>query len=446
MSDQPGKLLFPHRYRSKTGLRPLKDWSIREGEAFLFKAGEARHDRVKLGLEARVRFDPAQTTVLDLTGDLDHRGIGGDPDIFRLVTRRPDRHWRISTVKDTWLFNVHGDVRQPHPGFLTYKLDIDVNPTRFWAHQPSTDPAQITALPAVDALRANPAVREQLQDLTLDGGDNVLTSLDQLGGIWFPSHERKWDAVLDVYIQKIRELMEASLRPPRRYAEIDSFRLYAKQAEVYWELETPEATTWVSSLRKALCSADGMARFSTYGLASENRGNTECVSLDKGIFGAKIYAKTPDRVRIEIDLRSHIAQTAKRAGSDGSEAALSLKFLRNDAERRVHKLWRGLMSLDAGTSEDVELFEFLGRFNSAVPTANRAVLLRLLGNHRRVCPTGPNGYAPPAVLRALERLGIIRKASVRNKAEQTTYAVTGPYTRFFDKFLDRNDAPPRMVN
>jgi hypothetical protein len=426
------------RHRSRSGLKSLSAWGIEQGAKFLFAEGDARHDRVKLKAEARVLFSPDAWE--DVLGDINHRDPDIRPDVLRLDNRGSNA-WNVFTVLDNWLFNAHGIARMVQPGLLVFDLELDLNPTTFMAHQPTPRIADIQARPA-EALRVDPIVRQYLRGVTADGNDNVLLGVDYLGSTVFDHRAERWDALMDAYMGKVQELLAATLVPTNRRAVLDAITLKSiAQAEVHWELEHRDAVSWVSGFRKALFAADNATRFTVY-----QSGNAECVKLKvNNEIGLKIYAKeAANRVRFEIEFTKKISRSFR------SRRTMSLydqlKALREPASKHVQRTWNEVMKFIAIEDNATDLCDFMARLNRCVPEENRRVIVSLLANHRRLSETAPEGFAPSTVCEALERAGILIRTRIRKRAPQAQYALAPSWSRMFDRLLDRDDAPPQLMN
>ncbi|MXQ13983.1 hypothetical protein [Microvirga makkahensis] len=431
------------RYRSQSGLKSLSPWSIERGTKFLFAEGDARHDRLKLKVEARVHFSP--DALEDVLGDISHRDPDSRPDVLRLENRGPDR-WNVSTVRDTWLFNAHGTADLAKPGLLVFKLELDLNPTTFLAHQPTPRIADIQARPAAEALRVDPNVRQYLRAVTADGNDNMLLGVDYLGSTVFDHRAERWDALMDTYMGKVQELLAATLVPANRLAVLDAIIFKSiVQAEVHWELEHRDAVSWVSGFRKALFAADNATRFTVYQI-----GNAECIKLTiNPEIALKIYAKeAANRVRFEIEFIGKINRSFRTHSRAGYRTSVpdQLKALRVPAAKHVQRTWNEVMKFTAIEDNATDLCDFMARLNRCVPEENRRVIVSLLANQRRLCETIPDGFAPSTVCQALEREGILIRTRIRKRAPQAQYALAPSWSRMFDRLLNRNDAPPHLMN
>lgn len=436
------------RYRSRSGLKSLASWDTQRGAKFLFSEGDARHDRVKLKAEARVHFSP--DALEDVLGDINHRDPKIRPDVLRL-DNRGSSSWNVFTVRDTWLFNAHGTARLVQPGLLIFDLELDLNPTTFLAHQSSPVIVDIQTRPAVEALRVDPIVRQHLGATTADGKDNVLLGVDRLGSTVFCHRAERWDALIDTYLDKVQALLANTLAPANRRAILDGITLKSiMQAEVHWELEHRDATSWVGEFRKALLSVDSAARFTTYQPSVGGMGNAECIRLKLNEeIGLKIYAKlATDRVRFEIEFTKKINRSFRSHSRAGYRASLQdqLKALRKPAAQRLQRTWNEVMKFIAIEDNAMDICDFMARLNRCVPEENRRVIVSLLANHRRLCETVPEGLASLAVCCALEREGILIRTRIRKRAPQAQYALAPFWSRMFDRLLDRNDAPPPLMN
>jgi hypothetical protein len=441
MSSMPLPII---RLRSRTGMKDIRS----HGTAVLFAAGDARHDRIKARYTARVLVDPASMPdMLSEIGPPDDEGLFvGTVQPNGLTMRLRSR--RDASRRPMWLVTGRGIVKcRPEPGFIDIDMELDLNPTRFLAHQPDPSPAAILERDPFEALRVNASKRVQLALATLDGGDNVLIGLDRLGGERFEDRATQWQHLLTAYLTHLRLALHATIRPQHIETALIEDKLTLTQVETYYEFSAADAVSTVGDLSRLLMSADGASRlFRRAEIGGTSNARWMKLPLTADI-DAKVYAKTHDRVRVEITYTSRVEQAAERAGVARTGSTIAkLMTLNTDAARRLETFWDALMTLDALDASATDVCEFMARLNRAVPEGNRRLMLSLIANNRGVTATAKEGFAPPAVCRALVREGILTPARARQHAE-ARFALTPAWSGMFDRLLDRADAsPPRAFH
>ncbi|MCI0755732.1 hypothetical protein [Teichococcus vastitatis] len=394
-------------------------------------------------VSASIEVDPA-----DLPAVLAQVGRNGPGRVLSLSLKGRN-HWAIRTParSNPWLFSVAGDLRwRPESRRLQVLLKLDANPTRFLAHQSTSDLATIRALAPVDALRLCPVRSSELAAQTLDGGDNVLVGLDRLGGTAFDRREERWQELLAIYLDHLRAMIGAALSPPGLGAQLVRMEFALTQAEVYWELHHRDAISFTADLSKSLLAADGTARVFGKPVMMASHRNTRWtrLPLTKDI-AMKTYAKTIDRVRCEISFDARTNQEVRRLRRPSQDVLEVLSSLRHAASRRMQLAWSAMMTDCPLTDETTDLIDFVEHLARAVPEERRRCLLTILVNHRGITETDSASHVPRSICLALEREGIVGRARARRGAGRR-YALTLRYSRMVDRLLERHDAPGPLLN
>jgi len=325
------------------------------------------------------------------------------------------RHGVRLSMGNEWHFHLQGRgawTVQGDRGALRMSLSAILNPTRFLSQQPDPTLEGIRALDPIDALYRRDEVSSDARSLTIDGSDNVLLGPAYTGGTSFSEARRVWwSGVLDSYLGHLqtamRERFSAGGLAQVRQLEIGGL----SAAEVYWELELPDAVSWAAEFQAAAIrchhAAEGWSQNPT---AQSGQLNARWLRIPlPGGVTMKVYAKLDRRVRVEIAFSEHLGQLSRRAGAASSSAGDRLAALTDQAHRRVVRAYSEIVRRMEPTPPMADLCDFLASFNSAVPEENRSKLLRLLLNHRHV--TAAPGV-PLSVCRALERAGILRRVRV----------------------------------
>jgi hypothetical protein len=415
----------PVRTRSRSGIRPI---GSSDNPAILFASHDARHDRITGYL--RVELQCHEDVLEDVLSRIDGRHDGHDPNrLFRVDWSDASDRVTID-MQAGWLFGVVGAGRRRSVGdtsTVSLRLRCTLNPTRFLAHQPDPSLNAIRARAPLDALRLNPETGAALRASTLDGNDNVLIGVAYAGGTTFNERRRTWwNGVIQVYWQHIldalRERFSAGGLARVRALEY----LGTTAAEVYWELETADAISWMSTFCNAAATAHHRVE-TRQGRPPSQGGlmNSRWVvfQLPAGIT-LKVYAKTDRRMRFEVVFaEGRVGQHARRAGAQGSGLREQLPALSEEASGRLIQAYAGISPDIGAPPRMADLCDFLGRFNSAVPEENRTLLLRLLLNHRSLVV---HGQVPQAVCRALVAAGILRRRTLAHR-DQLQFSLAPEY-------------------
>ncbi|GJD44096.1 hypothetical protein AFCDBAGC_1959 [Methylobacterium cerastii] len=403
---------------------------------FLFPCQDARHDFVEVEFTAKVRGAPQELeTVL--------RRLGGrrETDVLRLRPRS-SQSWHLDTRPGTALFEATGTVDIPTgQNLLIVTLRVQLNPTRFLAHQPDPTPGTIHLRPPLEALRPNPAVAKALSGQTLDGGDNVLTTPAQVPA--FCDRDPWWTGILRTYTDKVRTFLVDRMVPAESRAQLDRAGFGPiRKCEVQFEFFHRDALSWAAAFCGALCAADDASETRTF-VGTENARNATVgyLNLTKSI-RLKVYAKETQRIRIEIvfSRSSRITQALKRLKASSNAGIVDkLLLLRDEAVKQLRKTWTTIMDVTRDGDANAEMFDFMSKLNSRVPEQNRRTMLSLLGNHRRVTATPAGGLAPEAVCRGLVREGVLIPAGIVTRGP-ARYALAPSWSAMFDRLLGRSDA------
>jgi hypothetical protein len=425
------------RFRSRTGLKPCDHTRPAE---FLFHAPEARHDRVKAIMRAEVQLPP-HVAHEDAISAINAGGV------LKLRGAVAEHVFIVTMVKDRLLFGItSGTVHWDKKGNrLVFILELDLNPTRWLEHQGSICNGFQNS---VQALTLDPEKSRRLSALTLDKGDNVLTSTARLGSTVFDHRGSWWRGVLTAYIGHIKAFLEQILVPTACGARLVKLEdQTVRQAEVHWELEHPRAVAWANDFCKAVRAANLSARVFERPIEEAGIANCRWVKIRRTQeVIVKVYAKQQDRVRLEIEFHDRINQTVKRAGGSTETLVDTLMGLQDPAAQHLQALWTNIMTfIDHSPTATVSLCDFVEKLTRAVPEAHRPVLIDLLISHRHLAETSPDSFAPPRMCQDLVREGLLVRVKTRNRGP-VQYALALPYSRMFDRMLGQNDAPPSVMN
>ncbi len=400
------------RYRSPTGVRRL---GSTDDPHALFAATDARHDRITAQLVVSITC--GRDDLEDVVGYIDTRaGTLDENQILRCEWINAGQTLRVSTASG-WLFNAHGGgkIREQGSGYgISFSLTVELNPTRFLAHQPRCAVPEIVATPPSQALRVDPVIERDLRASTLDNQDNVLIGRDYAGGTTFGSRRRAWwSSVLTVYLSHI----EALLRPLFLADGRTSLHRFdwrgIRASEVYWDLETQDAVSWVRSFQSAAMTAHHAAQehSASPGRGGQHNSRWLTLALLNGV-RIKVYAKSDQRVRFEVTFTKRIGQEAARQADGRGSLPRRLIALTDSAERRMVAAFAPIALRAAERPQIGELVDFLSAINSTTPAEARLQLLRLLVNHGAVTPSPRISLS---VCQALCRAGVLRRSSLARR-------------------------------
>lgn len=409
---------------------------------FLFPASEARHDRLQITMEfsglspTEAAFHEVMETLASVSGT-----TPDEQPLFRADRVMHSLKYRLRLTPG-WLFELAGareagTVRHdPRTGLVRFSLMLVLNPTRFLAHQGTTDIGQIAARPSEEALRAQ---NGQMLPRGLDGNDNLL-SAEQMGGQYFEGRDQRWRGVIAVYLDHIQRLVAERVAQlsPEIFQLRSSIEFQAvQQTEVYWELEGRDAVTAVSELRNAVQRSAGTFR-ATCGLDHDAVQVRLPLTVDIEL---SIYAKTFERVRFEVRYRRPIRQLASRCGASGGNVLGDLGAVRSDAASRVAGVWRAIAPAFHAAEKAGDLFDFIDKLRRADLGEETRLLISLLGNNRGLTECS----VPLATIKTLVRLGVLDpRVSLRHGGPKR-YPLAVKWSLMFDILLGRADCIGQLV-
>lgn len=422
--------------------RPIcKRMDPSRGFDFLFAETDGRHDFLEATFKAKVRGTPE--AIRQALRRLAGRGLSGTRDIGVFRTRARAAHsWHVDTVPDRALFQARGTADlSPDGCVLALDLKVQLNPTRWLAHQADPVLSRLAFVDPRTVLCPDPAVTTRLAAMTLDGGDNLLHTPEQVPG--FGSRGEWWPAVVRLYTGKVRQLIIDTLAPSVSQAVVDRADFGSiRKAETQWEFHHPDAVSWVATLRNALNAADDASQATRWHGTKGCRnavtvylGLTDCIRL-------KVYAKDANRIRFEIVFSeaARITQINKRLGLSHQDSFCDrLMRLRVEAVKQMSKVWETVMHVTREAEGTVKMLDFMALIGRLVPAQHQRLLLSKLGNDRRVTATPAAGFAPDPVCRALLKEGVLVKAGIVTRGP-ARYALAPRWSGMFDDLLGRSEA------
>jgi hypothetical protein len=405
---------------------------------------EMRVDRLKVSITADVHYRSrdAITEYLSFLGGNNSLPV----DLFELHDL-PTPHKRRLRVRPGFLLSGEGEVKNVAElsGVARVVLSLDLNPTRWLAHQPlppGTAPLNmdaLAALPAHQALAEHSEVAASARRAALDGNDNVALGFRRTGDFTPARDHAAWfRRVLAVYLEHVRALVTAVLTPTTNDAipvTVTVHPFAVQQAECYAEQNTPDAIAAMATLADRLKVAASDMTIRHYLPADRLE---EGMSLNARSVTLKltntvhlcIYAKTRDRIRFEVRYLSAVQGTVARHLRGQQPNILEiLEEAMSDAANRLNTVNRALTQIMTDAPVDWQrLINFMAELLWACGSDyDRArALLSPLVIDQAVCETVPGGLAPRAVMQRLHDRRIVERVRVRHGGP-VRWRLTPPY-------------------
>lgn len=277
-----------------------------------------------------------------------------------------------------------------------------------------------------------PAGRAIGKTRSYDGNDNWVELL--------PEAAVAWKHGLARYIGEAERAIESELReylaPVGTPVEVRLFGVekVIAQAEVYWEFradDAVEAARYYGQAAQAGTSKD-VAKKAYY----EHNAVSYRVHLSKRPpLALSIYAKTPDRVRFEVQYEGRISRAVPYKGEENLVQRLLL--VRSDACQRLRKVLAPIVR-DSSASVDARhaLTALLAHISAACAGSrlDHSALLNLLISTRRLVK--PVAGLPDSVLMELVRQHVIQPRS-RSRTEPREHYVVAPQYQWVLERLDQ---------
>jgi hypothetical protein len=273
-----------------------------------------------------------------------------------------------------------------------------------------------------------------LEVLSLDQSDNFIPNPVNFSPC--TDWAERWREALGIYLDHLQAFL-AETFAPEAFADLEELTLSTpKTAEVFWELSAGEAGSWVENFAEAVRCTHGQVVIRESG--REQNAVWVVIHLRKDI-ALKVYAKTHDRVRFEVQFtqRGRINDLLKSRAVSGSDSlADKLTALNDIASKKLRDVWDTVMTvarpaLTTSAREFEDEFAFMAALNSTVPAGNRTIVLRLLLRSRGIAATPEGGIAPDPICRALVRKGLLVRTQATNRGR--FYAVAPRFWAMMDR-------------
>jgi len=406
-------------------MRPL---NIARDGALLFRPSEAKHDKIFVNFPVIIPITHHQAPAyVEAVTNQDASG----PDILQLRYHQSDGSLSVAT-SDQWHFGLTGKLL-PETGRYAGTLKLALNPTRFLAHQHSANPEELEGLAALDLLAINGDRSTELCACTLDGKDNILVSRPDaapqtafLGTERFNARAQWWRAILQLYVDRVQELIQQSLSPPTMPLPAFTADYGAlRQCEVYWELSTVLAPVILRDFVAAVKRMDPEATATSLTTTDGGDANSTWVAISpRQSIRVVIYAKTMDRVRVEVRYLTNISGVLSDLNNAHASLDISaqlplvdkLMALPMDASPRTTQFWNGARQQFGVPDDAADIVEFLSAINERVPEENRMALIALLAARGCLSQTSDDGIAPMRLIRSLVRAEVLSRNTLRSRS------------------------------
>jgi hypothetical protein len=319
------------------------------------------------------------------------------------------------------------------------ELLLELNPTRFLAHQAADAGFSELPIPIATPLTRSPSLGRRLRAETLDRSDNVLVGNDRLVAA------SDWPEILATYFDAVRSAIEEGINlndgtHDLVQLEVDWSRPVVRQAEIYWEFGVPDATGFVRSLDPVMRQVAHSARTVHYaepadppidrrdlhGMSSAVNALAVYCALATSI-DCVVYAKTHERVRFEVRYSANVKELVRPRPTGQTGLVELLQHTTRDAHRRVSRLFQTLHEFRVGPEPDlVHLALLMAQIGTAC--AGDAGLARrvtsLLLNTRGIT-MGPNGEnaVPSDVVDRLVDAGVLTRSRTQLREASRRFAL-----------------------
>ncbi len=237
-----------------------------------------------------------------------------------------------------------------------------------------------------------------------------------------------WEHGLARYVREATSAIESELRdyfaPTGQPVEVSLFEQEKAivQAEVYWEFRADDAIEAARYYGQAIHAQTGRKVRKTVYFAHNAVGYR--VQLGTLPCAVSVYAKTPERVRFEIQYESSISRVVPYRGE--RDLVRRLLLIRSDACTRLCKVLNPIVR-DTSSSSDARaaMTGFLAHVSAACigTRMDQSVLLNLLISTRRLVK--PVAGVPDNVLVELVRRDVV-KLLPRSRTEPHEHYVVAP--------------------
>jgi hypothetical protein len=277
-----------------------------------------------------------------------------------------------------------------------------------------------------------PEDRAASRSRSFDQNDNWIETAS------LPLAVANWETALAGYLLQSEHALEGELAEYLTGAGFPAVvRLFAMekviaQAEVYWEFRADDA---VEAARYYGRSIQAHTSYDVVEVAYRHNSVSYRVELSKGPpIGLSVYAKTPDRVRFEVQYKGRISRAVAFDGE--TDLVRRLLLIRSNARNRLAK---ALAPVVRDTSKSFSARHAWTELMSRVAIAcegsrlDMETALNLLVSTRRL--VRPVAGVPASVIDSLLRQGVIR-LKPRGRGQPQDHYVVAP---LYQWVLDRLD-------
>jgi hypothetical protein len=401
--------------------------------------GLARNDRIKVVFTGTIRY--SSTTVLEQhLSDINRSG-----EVFTLDQPRFLSVRNLQVVRGQLFsgFLKLTGVRQGTGTAARAELSLDLNPTRFLAHQAEDADFSDLPIPFATPVTRSPSLGRRLAAQTLDSNDNVLVGNDPLVAA------SDWPAVLATYFEAVRCAVEGDVNlndGTNNFVqlEMDWSRPVIRQAEIYWEFGVPDATGFVRSLDPVMRQIAHEARTVHYAepadppIERRDLHGVSCAVNALAVYCALatsidcvVYAKTYDRVRFEVRYAANVRELVRpRLGGQAGLVEL-LQHTARDAHRRVSRLFQTMHEFRVSPEPElVNLVLFMAHVGTVcvgdADLARRVISLLLNTRGITVSPDGDSAI-PSEVVEQLVAAGLLIRSRTGLREASRRFALIPKY-------------------
>lgn len=370
--------------------------------------------------------------------------LGRQSDVFELTEW--GNRTRLTIDSERWLVGGYIDVTRnmDREDWLTVKVTLILNGIRFLAY----NYRYITNLDEFETselLKRRSRIRKNIERITCNGNDNYLR--EQAARV---AHNADWTSVLLSYMEAAAEFLqdEFTYDDGSPLFELLWDRWTLRQLETVREFRSRNALRTAGDVAKAMLDASPGAKFTSERTSDGRKSpiGTAPLSANRQLV---CYAKSNDRVRLELRFVKNIRQGLGRGGNtarypnNGLEAlSLFIEHLRGKAAEKTSTYLRQLPMDRVGVEPSSELLGLLIVKIAQHTTGNVAylhhVIRPLIADGQLETDTNMNdrGINLRRPIEGLIEGGVIRRLRTQSRERRHVYVLTRKY-RSLIAMLDR---------